>query len=518
MKPAFFFGGLIAIATGCLQGFSIAWPWSGQALAALQTFSLLIFLLSANQHSSLKIKTALAWLFACAWLCSSFWWLHISMHEYGGMPLLLAVLCVFLLAGALSIYYAGAMALASWLQQKINTSVAALLFAFPTCWVLAELARDQWLTGFPWGAGGYAHIDGLLSGLAPWGGGYVMGWVSAWVAQALCLFIVKTWKDKQAIGQWASMCVSVIALLILQINPDHTFESNRLPIQSVQLVQGQVLQNEKFSKQRDVAYRWYLNQLKNSDAQLTILPETALPYFESQLPLELWQSMLDELKGTNKLWIMGLISGSEKGYTNTAIGMRDTSEKLRYDKQHLVPFGEFFPNFFKWFALYLKIPLSDFSRGEGDIKNWEWGSQRLAINICYEDVFGDELARRFVLKDQSPPTAMVNMSNIAWFGNTVAIDQHLNISRMRSLELQRPMLRATNTGATVVIDAEGRVTHRLPYEAKAGLIAEFVGIEAKPSFFASWAGRWGLWPLWGLGLLGLLALWAQSRYRDRSFA
>jgi len=123
-----------------------------------------------------------------------------------------------------------------------------------------------------------------------------------------------------------------------------------------------------------------------------------------------------------------------------------------------------------------------------------------------------------VLKDQSPPTAMVNMSNIAWFGNTVAIDQHLNISRMRSLELQRPMLRATNTGATVVIDAEGRVTHRLPYEAKAGLIAEFVGIEAKPSFFASWAGRWGLWPLWGLGLLGLLALWAQSRYRDQSFA
>jgi apolipoprotein N-acyltransferase len=88
----------------------------------------------------------------------------------------------------------------------------------------------------------------------------------------------------------------------------------------VQLVQGQVLQNEKFSKQRDVAYRWYLNQLKNSDAQLTILPETALPYFESQLPLELWRSMLDELKGTNKLWIMGLISGSEKGYTNTAIG------------------------------------------------------------------------------------------------------------------------------------------------------------------------------------------------------
>jgi apolipoprotein N-acyltransferase len=88
----------------------------------------------------------------------------------------------------------------------------------------------------------------LLSGLAPWGGVYVMGWASAWVAQALCLFILKTWKDKQAIGQWASMFVCVIALLILQINPDHTFESNRLPIQSVQLVQGQVLQNEKFSK------------------------------------------------------------------------------------------------------------------------------------------------------------------------------------------------------------------------------------------------------------------------------
>ncbi|MSQ57052.1 MAG: apolipoprotein N-acyltransferase [Limnohabitans sp.] len=518
MKPALFLNGFIAIATGCLQGLSIAWPWSGQAFAVLQILSLFIFLLSVNRHSSIQIKATLAWLFACAWLCSSFWWLYISMRVYGGMPLLLAVFCVFLLAGALSIYYAGAMVLASWLQQKTNASMAALLFAFPTCWTLAELARDQWFTGFPWGAGGYAHIDGLLSGLAPWGGVYVIGWASAFVAQALCLLLIKAWKDKKVIWQWASIGASVATLLILQIKPDHTFELNRLPIQSVQLVQGQVLQNEKFSTQREAAYKWYLNELKNSYAQLTILPETALPYFESQLLPDLWKSMFDEIQGTNKLWIMGLISGTEKGYTNTAIGVRDAPEKLRYNKQHLVPFGEFSPNFFKWFALYLKIPLSNFSRGEGDIKNWEWGQQRLAINICYEDVFGDELARRFVLKDQLPPTAMVNMSNIAWFGNTVAIDQHQHISRMRSLELQRPMLRATNTGATVVIDAYGQVTHHLPYDAKASLLAEFEGVDAKPSFFAYWAGHWGLWPLWGLGLMGLLALWAQSRYRTQSFS
>ncbi len=108
----------------------------------------------------------------------------------------------------------------------------------------------------------------------------------------------------------------------------------------------------------------------------------------------------------------------------------------------------------------MRIPLGDFNRGAVGQASFEWKGQRLAPNICYEDLFGEELGARFA-DPALAPTIFVNVSNIAWFGNTVAIDQHLQISRMRALEFSRPMIRATNTGATVIIDHAGKVTHAL---------------------------------------------------------
>jgi apolipoprotein N-acyltransferase len=160
----------------------------------------------------------------------------------------------------------------------------------------------------------------------------------------------------------------------------------------------------------------------------------------------------------------------------------------------------------------MHIPLGDFNRGALGQPSMVVQGQRLAPNICYEDLFGEELAARFGDAALSP-TVFVNVSNLAWFGDTVAVDQHLAISRMRTLEFQRPFVRATNTGATAILDHQGRTVAALPYLTVGALVGEVQGrVGVTP--FAWWAARFGLWPLWWFSL-GVLAWawWAKPRVR-----
>jgi apolipoprotein N-acyltransferase len=188
-----------------------------------------------------------------------------------------------------------------------------------------------------------------------------------------------------------------------------------------------------------------------------------------------------------------------QGYTNSVLAFAPGQTPVwQYDKHHLVPFGEFIPPLFKWFTRMMNIPLGDFNRGAVGQASFEWKGQRLAPNICYEDLFGEELGARFVDATQAP-TIFVNASNIGWFGDSVAIDQHLQISRMRALEFERPMIRATNTGATVIIDHAGHVTHSLPRLTRGVLVGAVQG-RTGITPFAWWVARFGLWPLWILAL------------------
>ena len=186
--------------------------------------------------------------------------------------------------------------------------------------------------------------------------------------------------------------------------------------------------------------------------------------------------------------------------------------RYRYDKHHLVPFGEFVPPLFRWFTELLDIPLGDFGRGPLGQPSFAWQGERIAPNICYEDLFGDEIAAHF-LRPDTAPTVLLNLSNIGWFGTGVAIDQHLQISRMRALEFQRPMVRATNTGATAVIDHRGVVTHSLPRATRAVLHAQVRGRDGAATPFAWWAARWRLLPLWSLGALCVLGALLARRAR-----
>jgi apolipoprotein N-acyltransferase len=169
-----------------------------------------------------------------------------------------------------------------------------------------------------------------------------------------------------------------------------------------------------------------------------------------------------------------------------------------------VPFGEFIPPFFKWFTRMMNIPLGDFNRGDIGQPSFAWKGQRIAPNICYEDLFGEELGARFA-DPALAPTIFANVSNLGWFGDSTAIDQHLQIARMRALEFARPFIHATNTGATVIVDYQGRVQAALPRLTQ-GVLEGTVEGRSGLTPFAWWVAGFGLWPVWLLSL-GALA-WA----------
>ncbi len=485
-----------------------------------------------------------AWAFGTAWMVAGTWWLFISMHRYGGLPAPLAALAVFALGAALSLYWALAMGLAArWRTGRARWDVPA----FAAAWLLAELARGQWFTGFPWAASGYAQVDSPLAAWAPWVGVYGMG---AWVA---LIGGALAWVGHRArLRSRGGLVAPALILLAAGVPGRWGLASSDAPggdftrstgTLTVSLVQTAIPQDEKFDPGRlerlldDLA-----TALRQARGALVVVPETAVPLLPQDLPAGLWADLAAPFAGSGGLRaaLVGVpLTTAAGGYSNSVVAWGEPSSAAqgpgatspargaeaaaqslepalppldyRYDKHHLVPFGEFIPLGFRWFVNLMHIPLGDFDRGAVVQASYPFAGQRLAPNICYEDLFGEELAQRFH-DSRGAPTMLVNLSNIAWFGPTLAIDQHLHISRLRSLELQRPMLRATNTGATAVIDHRGQVRAWFEPQARGVLEAQAEGREGLTPY-AAWAGRLGLWPLWLLGLAFLAAAGAISLRR-----
>lgn len=491
----------LSIGAGLAQALAMAAPWDGQPRWWLQILALGLLAWVLERSTHWKQAALAGWLFATAWLATTFWWLYISMHTYGGLPAVLAVLAVLALAGGLALYYAAACALQ---QRYAPRSPAARPLLFAALWLLAELARGVWFTGFGWGGSGYAHVEGPLSGYAPWLGVYGISALAAWLAMTL--------PQIRAASHWQRLAVLAVLVLpsMLQMGGGElTRSTGRL---SVALLQGNIPQDEKFQPGSGVplALRWYGEQLQQEHAALVVAPETALPLLPQQLPEGYWETLRQRYAGGQQAALIGLPLGSyREGYSNSAVGLAPGQTPWRYDKHHLVPFGEFVPTGFKWFTAMMNIPLGDFKRGDVGQPTFDWQGQRLAPNICYEDLFGEELGARFRDPAQAP-TVFVNLSNIAWFGNTVAIDQHLQITRMRALEFERPFVRATNTGATAIIDHRGQVIAELPRHTRGVLRGEVEG-RAGLTLYARWVAYAGLWPLWLAGLARLI--WAVWRKR-----
>ncbi|HET9208004.1 MAG TPA: apolipoprotein N-acyltransferase [Burkholderiaceae bacterium] len=490
---------LVALVLGALQTVAYVhtnW-WPLQLLCAAGLAHLV-------WHATPSRAAMLGWGYGLGWLGAGVWWLFISMHRYGHLPAVLAVVAVLTLAAALSLYLAGAMALVARWRSGVWWRDSAL---FAAAWLLAELARTWLFTGFPWVVSGYAHVDSPLAMLAPWLGVLGVGAGAAWLAALGSLAL-----RQPKVGALALLLLGAAAL----VGP--TSHSRPGATLTVSLLQTNVPQDEKFViEQLPATLAWLADALRQASGQLVVAPETAIPLLPSQLnelaPGYL-SALVDHFGQPGRAALVGVPLGDyDRGYSNSVIGLTrviDGGAPYRYDKQHLVPFGEFIPRGFRWFTELMNIPLGDFMRGVRKPPSFAFAGERWAPNICYEDLYGDELALRFA-DEGTAPTAFINVSNIGWFGDTIAVDQHLHISRMRALEFQRPMLRATNTGFTGVIDHQGRVTAQLAPFTRGVLDAQVQGRSGLTPY-AWWGARFGLWPYATAALL-VLATCALRRAR-----
>ncbi len=501
---------LLTLLPALLAGASTVFAFAPYGWWVLQVLALCLLFLLLLRASSTRAAFALGWAFAFGALAAGTHWLYVSMHVYGHMPGWIAALAVALLAASLALLYGMATALAHRLSRGLSSTIT-LLLVLPACWMLADWLRGWVFTGFPWLATGYAHSDSPLAGYAPLLGVYGMGWLAALLSAALALMLTARRAHPVA-----------LALLVLLPAAGHALKNvswtqpKGEPI-SVRLLQGNVPQDMKFSEAQLLSsLTLYQRLLTAEPADLIVTPETALPMLASRLPSGYLDALTQFGKDSQSQLLIGVPWTTAPGiYLNSALGIADgNAAAYRYDKHHLVPFGEFIPPGARWFVDLMQMPLGDFGRGDLHQVPFTVKDQAVLPNICYEDLFGEEIAAQLsAAADRGTPVAslLLNLSNIAWFGDTIALPQHLQVSRLRAMETGRPMLRATNTGATAVVDASGQVSAQLPPFTEGTLAARVQGMQGLTPFV-----RFGNVPVVALAFALLLGVWLKGRRRGQT--
>jgi apolipoprotein N-acyltransferase len=390
-------------------------------------------------------------------------WVYISLHDFGTMPAPLAAIGTVLYCAILSLYPAGA----GWCYCRLRSGRWVWpVVAFPALWTIFEWWRGWMFTGVPWLALGYSQVDSPLSGLGPAIGVYGVSF-----ATALCAGLVYV----ACVSPGRQRLIAALAL-VFAFGAGHLLK--RIEWTSPQgspfrvaLLQGNISQDLKFQASRYAAtLATYKRMIESSDARLIVLPETAIPRFLDLVDPGYLRSISEDAARRGADVLIGVpIRDRDGRYYNSVISV-GASPVQRYDKAHLVPFGEFVPWGFHWIVKTVAIPMSDFSLGKDDPRPLAIAGQLVAPNICWEDAFGEEIIRQL-----PEATLLVNVSNVAWFGDSLAPSQHLQISRMRAIETGRYMLRATNTGMTAIIDPHGRVTAQLAQFTEGVLSGEAQG-------------------------------------------
>jgi apolipoprotein N-acyltransferase len=382
-------------------------------------------------------------------------WIYVSMHTFGGMPLPLAGLATLLFCALLALFAAAA----GWLQARIpaQPAVRACLL-IPAAWVLLEWLRGWFLTGFPWLSAGYASVGWPLQGYAPLLGVFGLSFVT--LALAGMAWLVFRGRRRAAFA----VCFAVLLAGGQALRHMDWSEPTGEPV-TVALLQGNIAQDLKFRPERYArTLDTYARLVEGSAARLIVLPETAIPRFHDLVEPAYFARLEAAAKRNRGDLLLGIPYRTAAGEYYNSVLTLGASPRQAYHKTHLVPFGEFAPPGLAWVLRMVQIPLSDFSRGARDQPPRAVAGQRVAVNICYEDLFGDAMARRL-----PQATLLVNVSNVAWFGDSLAPAQHLQIARLRAIEAGRMHLAATNTGITAAIDRDGRVLRELPQFAEGRL-------------------------------------------------
>ena len=379
------------------------------------------------------------------------YWLHISINLFGGVNFFMAIIATYLLVAFMALY----IGLFAWLATKVQYTSKSIYFVIvlPAIWVLIEWLRGWFLTGFPWLNLGASQTDTILAGMAPLVGVYGVSLVVSILAGVLCILCMEKGKSR--------LMTFIFSLIITTLswqfkNTDWTIDKNETL--DIAMVQGAIPQEQKWlPNMRIPTFERYLAMSKDHwQKDILIWPETAVPSFYHQAGKFL--DTVRELALYNETtFLTGIpVYDEDKRQYFNSIVMLNRPDSF-YHKKHLVPFGEYFPRITHPLMNLLGIPISNFSPAEDNQYMLETDKAVLGLSICYEDAYGSIVRKALPKAD-----VLFNVSNDAWFGDSIAAHQHLQIARMRAIENGRYLVRATNTGVSAIINEKGKITLRSP--------------------------------------------------------
>ena len=460
-----------------LAGLSCVFGFAPFGVFVIPVLALAVLFTLWSRADSPRAAGWLGFAFGLGLFVAGIGWIYIALHDYGSMPLSLALPATLLFAAFIALFPA----LAGYAQARFSAAIGMrAVLVMPAAGALVEWLRGTIFTGFPWLTLGYAHSDSPLAGYAPLLGVYGVSLVAAVSAGLLALL----WREHG--NRQGRIAVAVLVTLWLggALLRTVAWTQPHGESFSVALVQGNIAQDLKFNEDALVGtLETYRRLVLQNPARLTVLPETALPLLRHEAPQNLIEQLRDHARKNDGDILIGSFERNNGSYYNGVFTL-GTANEQHYRKQHLVPFGEFIPArpLIGWFINgVLDIPMGDLARGDMRQIPLDVAGQRVAADICYEDVFGEEIIRTL-----PQATLLVNFTNDAWYGHSHAAAQHNQISQLRALETGRMMLRATNTGVTSIIGVNGKVLQQLPQHQEGVLLGMARGYDGITPYV-----RWG---------------------------
>ena len=456
-------------------------------------------LLLALENVSPRRAAWRGFLFGATSFLGGLYWVYVSIHVFGGAPLAFALFLMCLLVLFMATYPAAF----AYLLNRFSAapSLARYLLAAPALWVLIEWLRGWLFSGFGWLNVGYSQSDGLLAGLLPVLGQHGAAY-ALMLAAATCVALLMLAQTRRV----AWLPAAAVALAAFGVGNVSWIASFGDDIR-VALVQGAVPQDEKWlpgSLQPTVDLYLTLTD-QHLDADLVIWPEAAIPTARHNLS-GLFEALQKRGAQTNTDFLIGTVEVDRERdqRLNTVVSLRHDDPTIgRYVKRHLVPFGEYFPvpGFVREWMRWMELPYEDFTAGDPQQPSLVVANQTVGVSICYEDVFGDEMIRAL-----GEASILVNVSNDAWFGGSIAPHQHLQIARVRAIEAGRMLLRGTNNGISAFIDADGTVLSQSPQFEPYVLEDAARGYRGATPY-----SRTGNWPVIALAFVAFGSAWFRAR-------
>ena len=442
---------LLSFGVGCLTTLAFA-PFGWSLLLPILLVPLLYVCLTRSPRDSAKH----AFWFGFGLFLSGTYWIYISVVIFGNAPVWIALMLMFGLVLIMSAY----LAITGWLISRMSRGEPWLLLAgAPAAFVLIEWLRGWLFSGFPWMALGYSQIDSPLAGWAPVLGVY--GVSAMLVISTMAILVALLTRGRQ---QQVAIAVVVLPWLLGGILKTVEWTEAAGPEVPTTLIQGGVSQDRKWlPEQRVPTMRFYRQATQNAtDSSIVVWPEVAIPSVTDRV--EPYIESLEQISRHNAQTILfGILEReTDRGESRiyNSVVLVDGDRRQVYRKRHLVPFGEYFPvpdRVREWMRM-MNLPFSDLSPG-ADVQPLLKTADgvEMAVAICYEDAYSAE--QLYALPDAG---LLINVSNDAWFGESIAPHQHLQIARMRSLEVGRHTIRATNTGISAYIGPDGKILESGP--------------------------------------------------------